>query len=293
MESNKSTHTIRAQILVLTLLALFIISIIAVAIFNIASRDVRQTVQNREYTRLQNISENRVLELAAVYSNGATAISGIASQTAQLTCTQTGTTQYTCIKADGTSVSSIILEDTNTMSNYGLDKDEYFELNLAGYTDSVYFSFTGTTALEFGLITQVTSTQAYKYYGDVFDINSILANSGGDPFTEPSNNHFFSFVNNGTFYSFNLAAALPAGETTQRLRITVRKPQSGGIGLNLSTDVGSPNFARKITASTYDQATATGVVAKVSATVPIAPQALSIFDYALLTDGAVNKVPGG
>lgn len=285
MKTQKQSKNLKAQILVLTLLSLFIISIIAVAIFNIASRDVRQTVQNREYARLQNIAENRVLELAARYANGSNSLSQVVTQ---LPCTQTGTTQYTC---DNNSVvsSRIILEDTNQITNYPLGKDEYFEIDLANYRGSFYFSFTGNAALEFGLITQNASSQLYRYYGSLFDLNNVFTNNGGNPFSDPSNNHFLNFVNNVSFYSFNLNAVVPVNENPVKLRITARMPSQGSISLNLSADSGSPNFARRIASSTFDPNSATGVVATVSTVIPIAPQALSIFDYALLTSGQVSK----
>lgn len=287
INNQKSTSLhLKAQILVLTLLSMFIISIIAVAIFNIASRDVRQTVQNREYARLQNIAENRVLELAARYANGNNPINLV---TTQLPCTQTGTTQYTCDNNNAAASSRIILEDTNAIVDFPLGKDEYFEIDLANYRGSFHFNYTGTAALEFGLITQNTSTQVYRYYGNIFDINNVMTNNGGNPFSDPSNNHFLTFVNNISFYSFSLGFVTPLNENTVKLRVTARMPNQGNISLDLRADTGSPNFARKITSSTYDPNTATGVVATVSSVIPLAPQALSVFDYALLTNGAVSK----
>lgn len=286
---NKENNKLDAQILVLTLLSLFIISIIAVALFNIANRDVEQTVQNREYTRLLSVAENRVIEVASVYAQDTVALGSITSQDPG--CVQETTTKYTCTTNSGSVTTSTVLEELDAVIDYPLDKDQYIDIALNDYRGVVHFSYTGTAAFEFGILTRNTTTGAYKMYTDLFDLHGIFSSNGGDPFTDPLGNHFLNFVNaGGNTYNFTLGSSVPLNETILRMKITARKPTSGAVGLNLSGAVGAfPKFVRKFTATTYDSASATGIAATTTAIVPLTPQSFSIFDYALLTDGNVTK----
>jgi hypothetical protein len=284
---------ISAQIMALTMLMLFITSIIAVAIFNVVSRDVQQTIANTQYQNLYNVAENTLLAIADKYTSNTVPLSQLPDDYGA-SCNANGNSQFTCNIITGNITTRLIAQESNTVSNFALDKDAYIEIDISNYTNDVYFSYAGAAALEIGLLF-TTSNGNHVYIGDIFDPSNVMgANNGGNPINDTNGNHAFNYSVVGSEYRFNIAQTdgYVPGSTMRRLRFTVRKPAAGAITLNVRGNNNFPTQIRTFTASSYyTNNTVIAIVANAQAQVPILNQSFGLLDYALSSGGAVVKDP--
>lgn len=293
------TKTWNAQILLVTLLVLMIIIIIVVGVVALANRDVVQTVSNQKYSELYNSAETTVLKLVDRYGKGSIPLSNLtaaANVPSGYACTaDTVPGQYKCSRSETNVVNQLTVVDSKDVIDYELGKDKSFTVNLSGYRGEIQMNWTGNVAIEFGLIYQESGV--YKLIGDLYDTNNplIFESNGGDPLTDPSNNHAIAFATNpgvgGIRFTVGSTAGLPAGATTISLRVTARMTGTAGSTLLTlrGTGAGYPNQVRVFNSSSYSVQTGTNVLAQVVTQIPLYPQVASVLYYALLTNGIVQK----
>lgn len=287
------------QILVITLLALVIISIIIVGVFNLTTRDVQQTVANSEYERLYNAAEGRVFELVdELGTNTDTNLSDLiaTSSTSDLRniasdCVVQLPTKIDCNFYEGTTIVNMEIEDTDEIIDYELGKDDAITLDLSGYRGDIQFRISQGSALEFSLV-YTLSGEPYVI-NDLFDDQGVFDSNGGDPLSDPAGNHAFNFfpVTGSDYYRFTVGniVGLPLSGQPEFITITGRRNTQGLALLDVSGNSGFPVQVRRISTVSYDPETQSNVVARVITQIPIAPQHLSIFNYVLLTPDVVAK----
>ncbi len=287
------------QILVITLLALVIISIIIVGLFNLTTRDVQQTVANREYERLYNAAESKIFELvdefgsytdvdlpSLIEPSSPSELRNIGTD-----CVTIDPSQINCDFTEGTTLVSMEVDDTDEIIDFELGKDDSLTLNLSGYRGDIEFNVSSGSALEFSLV-YTLSGEPYVI-NDYFDLDGVFDSNGGDPLSDPNGTHAFSFlpVAGTSNYRFTIGniAGLPLSARPEFITLTGRRDSEGIALLDVSGNAGFPNQIRRLTTISYDQATQTNVVARVVTQIPLAPQQLSLFNYVLLTPDTVTK----
>jgi len=291
-------RALSAQILLTTLLVLIIVAIIVVGVIAVVRRDVQQTVANQLYQDLYNVSENSIFEIIDLYTSERTTITlaQLQEDLPQAACSDDADFQGFRCEITGTDSTTILqLRDTADVTDYELGKDESLQLGLEGYRGVLNVSWTGEAALEFGLV--YLDGGEYKYIGDLYDKVNVFDASGNDPLTDPPpQNHAFPFDNQPEgredSFKFNIAdiTGLPGGATTYSLVIRARdKDEAGTIKLNVSGDSGLTDQVREFIATSYKPDAGVDVVASVRTQVPLFPQVLPIFYYALGVDGPVTK----
>lgn len=288
-----------AQILVITLLALVIISIIIVGVFNLATRDVQQTVANREYERLYNAAESRIFELvdefgkytdvdlpSLVEPSSPSELRNIGTN-----CVTVDPSQINCDFKDGTTLVSMEIDDTDEIIDFELGKDDSITLDLSGYRGDIEFNISNSSAIEFSLV-YTLSGEPYVV-NDFFDVDGVFSSNGGDPLSDPNGTHAFTFfpIAGTSNYRFTIGniSGLPLSARPEFITLTGRRNAEGIALLDVSGNAGFPNQIRRITTISYDQATDTNVVARVVTQIPLAPQQLALFNYVLLTPDTVSK----
>lgn len=282
----------RGQILAITLLALLIVAIVVIGVYNLTTRDVQQTVANREYQELYNAAETQIFQLIDKYGQNTTQLSTLTNDFPG-NCVLAQPNTYNCQFQAGQTSTDMLIQDSSRVDRYELGKDEYIELALNGYRGDVFFSWEGQTALEFGLLYRITGIES-GFTFDLFDIASVFDSNGGDPLLNPFSNHQFPFISvGGGEYRFRVRDIrnLPPNAQTSTLRITARKPNPGPIYLNVRGEGNFPLQIRKFTATSYNNQAQSNVVASVITQVPLKPQALSFFNYSLLVNSSVTKAP--
>jgi hypothetical protein len=292
------SEPLKGQILLTTLLVLIIVAIIVVGVIAVVRRDVQQTVANELYQDLYNVSENSIFEIIDLYTSERTTLSLSQIQGDMPTASCSDDTDFQGYRCEivGTDYTTVFqLRDTSEVTDYELGKDESLQLGLNGYRGDIILSWSGEAALEFGLV--YLDGSEYKYIGDLYDKVNVFDESGNDPLTDPPpENHAFPFdnqpVGSETSFKFNIAniTGLPGSATTQSLVIRSRvREEASVIKLNVKGDATLADQIREFIATSYKPNAGVDVVASVKTQVPLFPQVLPIFYYALGVDGPVAK----
>jgi type II secretory pathway pseudopilin PulG len=295
------TSKLPAQILVITLLALVIISIIIVGVFNLTTRDVQQTVANREYEKLLNASESKMFEVVdEMAKNVQLSVSNLIRSTSTSplrnmapNCVTITTDSIQCTFIQGTQTTTLDALDTPTIEGYELGKDDSITLDLSGYRGDIQFRVSPGSGLEFAMM--YTLAGVPTVLRDYFEPNPATAidNNGNDPVSDPDNLHIYQFspVAGTDYYRFTVGSTtgLPATAITQTLTITGRRREQGIALLDLSGGVGFPKQVRKLTTVSYDATGGTNIVARVVSQIPLEAQHIALLNYAILTPGGLSK----
>jgi type II secretory pathway pseudopilin PulG len=298
-----------AQILLVTILVLMIISIIVVGVVSLANKDVQQTVSQQQYEQVLNVAESNLLQFVNRYGGTSGAFSTMIADNPL--CSLISTTEFECdlpVSSDAI-VTNLEIFDTNVVEDLELTKDESFELDLVsnpatgqGFRGKVLFNYTGTVALEFALT--YSQTGVVQTITDVFDVSGgqIYDVLQGDPLDNSDIKHPFNFVQEPTGeYSF-LIHTIDGFAGTSRpisLRVTARMGPTETVtllditgnsgGLPLATAGVFPNQVRKYITASYPEGENASIVAKVIAQVPLLPQAAYFLHSGLLTPNDVTK----
>ncbi|MCA9379356.1 hypothetical protein KC640_02920, partial [Candidatus Dojkabacteria bacterium] len=264
----------------------------------VASRDVQQVVTNRNYSQLYDNAENGILEFVDKYGDidqPLVSLTNPANIPSGYNCQPDIAIPgaYKCTRTDGTDVNELTIYESKDVVEYELAKDKSFLVDLGGYRGNLQFTWTGDTALEFGLV----YTNAGKYYmiGDLYDTNTptVFTDNGGDPLSDPQGNHKFAFTSLAGGVQFNVGSTidLPAGAATLYLRVTARMQDNpGSTLLSISgPGAGFRNQVRVFHSYSYSSLDDVDVLADVVTQVPLFPQVAPIFHYVLLVDSAVTK----
>ncbi len=296
MKSNLfSEKFLRGQILVVSLLVLMVVGIIVVSVVSIASRDASQTVTNQKYDDVYNAAESGLLTIIDKYGNPTAVLSSLSTDFPGK-CTANNSKSYTCSLVDAVNnkTNVVDIQDTNVIDNYQLDKDESLILNLNGYTGEIDINWTGSAAIEFGMLYDQSGT--IKIIGDLYDKVDVFTSSGNDPLLDPNpQNHAFPFQQNlsgigGIKFTVSSISGLPVGATPKSLRITNRMAGTGGnIKLDVTGQAGFPDQIRQITSAAYETSADIKTIAKVQSQVPLYSQIAPLFHYGLLVDSVVSK----
>jgi Tfp pilus assembly protein PilX len=285
----------RGQILVVTLLVLMVVGIIVVSVVSIANRDAIQTVSNQKYNDVYNAAESGLLKIIDKYGNPNTALTSLTNDFPGQ-CASLSAKSYSCTLVDtpNNKTNTIVVQDTNVIDSYQLDKDQSLILKLNGYRGEIDINWTGSAAMEFGLVYDENGT--IKVIGDLFDNANVFTESGNDPFLDPApSNHALPFQQNtsgigGIKFTVGNTTGLSATATTKSLRITNRMAGTGGnVKLSVTGQAGFPDQVRAITSAAYETSTDLQLLATVKSQVPLYEQVAQLFHYALLVDSVVSK----
>lgn len=302
-------QTQKAQILVVTLFVLMIVAVIVVGVVSVASKDVLQTTADRQYTELYDAAERSIMGMIDVYSNPSVPLNNLtmpANLPAGYTCVPNSATcqenngnpgagQYLCTRAEAGIVNQLCIREARDIWEYELAKDDSLVMPLNNYRGQLTMAWIGNSALEFALHYYNTATGTYGVIHDVFDNNSILNSNGGDPFSDPFNNHAFPFQSEsaqGIRFTLGNVTGVNANTRLDYLRITSRMRDDAGITLVDVTaqNAGLPNQVRVFDSTSYAQDD-NHVFAQAVTQVPLFPQIINILHYGFLTDGSVTKTP--
>ncbi|MEO6728541.1 MAG: hypothetical protein ABIM99_01330 [Candidatus Dojkabacteria bacterium] len=308
MSYNK-TKTQNGQVLLITLLVLTIIGIVIVGLVTLSNRDVTQVVTSEKYEKLYNSAETEVRKFVDNFGKYDKPLTTIPNTFPSSNCQGAGSS-FNCTVTDtgtGSTVfkTDITISDTNVVSNFEVKKDRSFVLKLQGPTGASYASnidiiWDKPAAIEFSIIAQ-DGSRNLKVIKDVYDLSGTYDGLVGDnPYSTPHPNHPFTFVvkdinNKATSTTINITpggiSGLAVGDNVFYLTITPRlKQDNSSVKFTISGLAGSfPLQMREFIATSVDTNDSSSPLAKVITQIPLAPQMDSVFDYALISNSAINS----
>jgi len=286
--------TYPAQILLVSLLVLMIIGVIVVGVVAVASRDVLQTTSNQQYQKVYNVAESSIYQVIDKYGDANIDLSNLTTEPFSTgSCVTIDVNTYKCTFTEQGVTTEMEIRDNAKVENFELTKDSSLELDLSGYRGNLLVNWTGTAAIEFGLMYDENALT--KMIGDLYDTAGIFVASGNPPTqrTVPENHPFlFNLDPGGNGITFNIAGVqgLPGTAQTLSLRLTARMDQTqGAINISVTGDSGFPKQIREFTATSYDTTSDVQATATVVTQIPLLPQAPSALNYPLLTKDTVQK----
>lgn len=299
-EIMSSKKTKKGQVLLITLLVLTIIGIVIVGLVTLSNRDVSQVITSEKYEKLYNTSETQVRQIIdnfGKYDKPLTTLPTVFTQ-----CTGTGLA-YNCTFVDTTTGNTnvktdITVNDTSTITNYEVQKDRSFIMQIKGYSGTLDFTWDKATAVEFSVIAQ-DSARNLKVVKDVYDLSGVYDGLVGDnPYSTPHPNHPFTYIvkdpsNKANTVTLNMTpAALGLGSTdyVYYLTITPRlKTDNESVRFTITGIAGLLPQIREFISTSVDTNDSNSPLAKVISQIPLAPQMDSVFDYALISNSAINS----
>jgi hypothetical protein len=286
-----------AQILLVTLLVMTIISIIVVGLIVISNRDVQQVVVSDKYDQILNSSENQMKGTIDTLSKNGVTLDKISQLLPSQNCVpQTLGTDYICtFTTTGDTqveVKNVLrVKDSKEIKEFEILKDDSFEINLNAYNGYLTSSWDKAMPIQFD-ITFRRADGTYFIISDVFDMtNNYPGISPQSNFTDTLSIHPINFepVDNqglATQVKFNIASTSGYSGTPVWLSITPRSKQSyDSIKFSLrAQDEGLfPFQMREYTIESVDAGDAGSPVVRLEVAVPLNSQPISLLDYGLLT----------
>lgn len=288
------------QILLITLLVLLVLGIIIVGIVIFTNRDFEQASSNQKYDEVYNSADTRIKMVVSQFGDYNKSLTLLTTSFPE--CIEVvGDIEYTCNFNDTSSgnldlTNVVTVKNVKIVEDYEIRKDESLEINLNNYMGRVNLTWDKDAALDFTILLRDASNN-YSVVKDVFDLSGVYSSLvADDPYTDPSNIHSFDFrvldsANPSKSLTINVANSIPAGLMPISMRITPRmNDQYGSIILDLNPS-DSSTFAyqiREFISTSYDPEDDSSPVVKLVTRIPIYPQTDAIFDYALITEGAIS-----
>lgn len=297
MAKNNSPK--KGQILLITLLVLLILGIIVVGIVVFTNRDIEQSTTNQKYEEINNSADTRLKTIVSQFGTYSVPLSSIPGSFPE--CVEVlANVEYRCGFSDTTTgnldlTNVVEVENKKEITDFEIRKDESLEINLNGYNRRVNLVWDKASAIDFTIILR-DATSNYTVVKDVFDLADIYTSLiNDDPYADPSNIHRLSFSvfdasKSSTSVTIDIAASIPAGLTPVSMRITPRMNTTyGSILLDVTASDNStfPFQMREFISTSYDPEDNSSPVVKLTTKIPLHPQTDAMFDYALLTEGAI------
>jgi hypothetical protein len=260
----------KAQILVIILIALAILSIFVLVIAATARRDTIERIQNEQYEVALSIAEGRLTQVintpdVCSYSSGI------------YTCTDTSpntSEKYETI---------VSVENSNQINNMLIEQDRNLKLNLNNYRGNIIFNWSsssGSMAWIFSIDFQ-TSSGEYKTNKIMFNNDNFFTNPTNTPNcinSAPPNQQLTININDcGVDSNANILA----------LRI---KPLGANATVTISGANNFPEQVRLVTAKTYikSDTNKTPPVAIVELQEPLYDSFVEIFDYVWRSESEIR-----
>lgn len=301
MKSMKN-KTQNGQVLLITLLVLTIIGIVIVGLVTLSNRDVTQVVTSEKYEKLYNTAETEVRKLVdnfGKYDKPLSTLSSVFNNCAG------GPDSFNCPFEDATIGNTNIKTDVTVIDQkdvigFEVKKDRSLVLKLTGYTGIIDVSWDKAAAVEFTLIAQ-DGSRNLKVIKDVYDLAGVYEGLAGDnPYNQPNANHNINYQvkdasNNPTNTRLNITPAgvkgLVASDYVFYLTLTPRmRDADSSLKFTITNTTASfPKQIREFIATTRDTNDTSSPLAKVITQIPLAPQMDSVFDYALISNSAINS----
>ncbi len=292
------------QILLITMLVLSIIGIVVVGVIVLARRDILQVGESKKYEQAYNASETRLGSIIEKYGRYEQVLSTIITDYNVCVAT-TPNIKYDCTFQDNTYTNGtyalktkVTVENIKDIKGWQIYKDRSFQISLNGYRDIVQFKWSKAAGVDISLIYK-DAAGTIKVIKDLFDPSATFTSMLGDnPYNDLTNIHAFNYTvfdatNTQTSMQFKIdnTAGLLATDTPLNLSITPRlKTSLDSVTFDI-TAVDKTTFPyqlREFTASSFDAADPNTPVAAVTTKLPMVPQIDNLFDYALLTDDALQ-----
>lgn len=293
---KKYLPKIKAQILVVVLIALSILSIFVVVVASNARRDAQQTIQNKQYEQAVTVGEEVLL----------TAIDQL-SNLVDLGCNDLGGgTTWNCkIKPEEgegeiLSQNEIVVDLTidnqvREIKNYSLQKDKNLSVVLNGFDDQLNVSWTNNASWIITLDYIVNGTNQYGSIKDIYDDEDI------NLFPPTAVHSCFNFSSGNTSsFEINLRTAnlcLPANTNLLEIRFKpLMNTSSGATLLSVSDDAGAlpPQaivyFVKAYSAAVVEVEEDQNVpIAELEAVVPLNSTSMELLDYVFRSEQDLNK----
>ncbi|MFS8130889.1 MAG: hypothetical protein ACMG57_02830 [Candidatus Dojkabacteria bacterium] len=301
----KQQKTQQGQVLLITLLVLTIIGIVIVGLVTLSNRDVTQVVTSEKYETLYNSAETEVRKIVDNFGRYDKVLDTL--PTVFNTCTAVQTSiSYHCTNVDTTTGNTNFKTDIDVtnkkdIQNFEIKKDRSFVVKLAGYAGVIDVSWDKPAAVEFSIIAQ-DSSRNLKVIKDVYDLAGVYDGLVGDnPYNQPNPNHQINYqvldASNkplGTRLNITNTGVngLAASDYVYYLTITPRlKQDNSSVKFNVVAQNASafPYQVREFISTSVDTNDSSSPLAKVITQIPLAPQMDSVFDYALISNSAINS----
>ncbi len=286
----------KAQIMLITLIVLTILSIVTVTAIVLNSRDVAEVVVNKKYDEIYSASENKVLELVNIYG---TYESTLASLGGDQNCIGLDSNTFSCnFELESTNFnieSDVSVSDEKDIVDYKVFKDRSIELKLNGYRGDldIYWDKPGQpissqASLEFVLIYR-DSGGNYKAVIDIFNGVGVYDSTPIHRFTFSENPVYSS--NTTTARRISFVGAISATDTPILLSITPRMNNlDDSVDITIIPTIAGtyPDQIRKFESKAYDPLDGETPVVNLITQIPLYPQTLGLFDYLLLSEGDIT-----
>ncbi|MEP7103470.1 MAG: hypothetical protein ABI721_02045 [Candidatus Dojkabacteria bacterium] len=301
----KQVKTKDGQVLLITLLVLTIIGIVVVGLVTLSNRDVTQVATSEKYEKLYNASETQVRKIIDNFGKYDKPLDTLPQTFSECQALQAGVS-YKCTVQDSSLGSTnfktdVDINNRKDVQNFEVLKDKSFVLNSTGYAASVDVSWDKTAAIEFTLVVQDASRNL-RVIKDVYDLAGIYTGLAGDnPYNQPNAVHSINFQvsdpsNKPTTTRITLTPAgvngLAASDNVLYISLTPRMTQvNGSVKFNVVAQNAAsfPYQIREFVSTSIDTNDNTSPLAKVITQIPLAPQMDSAFDYALISNSAINS----
>jgi hypothetical protein len=291
--------------MIITLLVLTILVIIVTSVVLVVQKDVQQRTNTELYERYYDNAENKVLNSINTFGSTRTANLTTVATEGQTNCSQFAGTSCSCLLSgvdvictytDNTNKTAVKLKitDQKDLQDFPLLKDQFFQMKLSGYKETIIASWTGSTSMSISINYRVGGPSGqYKSIHDVYD-SANLFGSGSNP----SHSVTFTPLAGKQGFQFNLATDVAGiGATDYIVGIDFRPLISKqGDQTLLSVQTTSTLILPQVrvfeatgygsdTTTTFGESPAPSAITQI----PLYPAMPSIFDYVLLTQGSVRN----
>ncbi len=277
-----------AQILVVTLMIMVVITIAITSIVSITLRNSQQVQLNTEYRRTYNLAESRLLSMIDdVNKNNIHESIGDGSVDFGGNCsvlTPGPQPEFSCNfdESEPGYRSIANVRDTNVIENFELSANEYFNVILNNSVTSLELSWTGqTNAVE--LVLGYFSNFKDRQLTSIIDKNNVYS-LPTDP--ELSKSGFLTesavAVENKVIINFSEVINLPAPQNRELNYLRIKNISRGGgtsLSLRASSGASLPNQLRVIDVFSYSNRNVESASPLITTRIPLSPPVSDIFNY--------------
>ncbi len=294
----------KGQIMIVTLLVLTILVIIVTSVVLVVQKDVTQRTNTELYEKYLDNAENKTLN--SINTFGSTKVSTLTqvatqgqtncSQFSGVSCScQLSGVDVLCTYTDTTNKSIVKLQisDKKDITDFPLLKDQFFQMRLSGYKDTMTVSWTGNTSMSFSINYRVGGINGeYRSIHDVYDSAKLLELG-----SNPTHSITFTPLTTKQGVQFNLASVVGIGAGDYIVGIDFR-PLISKQGDETLLSVTTSNafvlpqvrvYQATGYASDVDSSFGESPAPTTTTQIPLYPSLPSIFDYVLLTQGTARN----
>lgn len=304
MKKLAKTRQLPAQMMVVTLIVMMILSIITVTLVGGAISSANRVQSDSQYQQLFASSEQAILTMIDEYGRSDSEGKLVSLQdlptlpTDIADCSPQAGGSYLC-ELDGLDelhTTELTVADLSDFYDYELEKDQALTLKLNDYGGEILLSWTGEVAIDFGLFYRDAGTSRVEVIRDIYDLSGVMSRNGEDPIVDPAGNHSFDFVSYQDPDSQNMrfdlenVAGIEVADELLWLTVTPRMTNDGSTLLDIEApNAGFPDQMRELVARTYLNSQDNTPIASARSIIPLHPQTYSLLEYALLSEGSLAK----